>query len=172
VTPLGLTDVFLDTSVVATALVPGIPHHRACADFCEALRQERTRVVYSQILRLEFVQVWSRLPAGLYLPAEVVRTHRLRAWDRNPSIRVAWMAHGVDQLERFVDRFAESLEIPFNLAIWRASVEVMARHRLRSNDAAHVATARIAGLTDLASVDDDFRRATDLRLWLLRNTGT
>ena len=171
-TPLGLTDIYLDTSVVVTAMVPGIPHHGACAAFCEALRQERTRVVYSQLLRLEFIQVWFRLPAGSYLSTEDVKIHRLRAWDRSPTVRAAWMTHGIEQLERFLDRFGEILELPFNLAVWRASVNVMARHRLRSNDAAHVATARIAGLTDLATVDDDFRRATDLRLWLLRDPGT
>ncbi len=45
-----------------------------------------------------------------------------------------------------------------------------ARHRLRSHDALHVATALAAGVPDFATVDADFRRVSALRLHLLRDS--
>ena len=73
------------------------------------------------------------------------------------------------QFERFLAPFAAIVELPFSLPIRRASIELMARHRLRSHDAIHVATALAAGVPDFASVDSDFRRVPALQLHLLRD---
>lgn len=163
----GLTDVLLDTSVVAAAMVPGLPHAAACAAFCGQLAAEGTIVYYSRIVRLEFGQVWSRLPFSTYLSPEMQRRFYLGAWDKDPAVRTRWMAHGVDELDRFFAEFDETFELPFDLTTWRASIDIMGRHRLRAHDAMHVASARAARVADVATLDDHFRRVSDLRIHLL-----
>ena len=163
------TSVYLDTSVVSAASIAAIPHHGACHRFLAELIESEARVVFSQILRLEFSQVWFRLPKSPYLDAEMVRTFRLRAWDRRPAVREQWMAEGATRFTALTTRFHESVEVPFDLPIWSLANELMAHHRLRSHDAVHAATALRSGVLDLASVDADFRRVPNLRLRLLRD---
>ena len=45
-----------------------------------------------------------------------------------------------------------------------ASTEV-AKHNLRSHDAAIIAILRDTGITDLVAIDKDFRRVDNLELW-------
>jgi len=45
-----------------------------------------------------------------------------------------------------------------------ASTEV-AKHNLRSHDAAIIAILRDTGITDLVAIDKDFRRVGNLQLW-------
>jgi predicted nucleic acid-binding protein len=160
---------YLDTSVVVAALLPAIPNHRACAAFCAALEASRTRVFLSQITRFEVAQSWFRLPTMPYIDAETRRTYRLGAWDRNTLVREHWMVDGASRLETQLARYQEVVELPLDRDIWLASLELMARHRLRSHDAAHAATAVSLGVVDFASVDDDFRRLPNLRLQLVRD---
>lgn len=170
-TPSRLAAVYMDTNVAVATLVPAIAHHRACAEFCDAVEADQTRVVCSRILHVEFAQVWFRLPTTPYLDAATIREFRLRAWDRNASVRERWMAEGVTRLDDFFLRFAQVVQLPLTEATWRASVGFMARHRLRSHDAIHAATAIRVGVPDFASVDADFRRVPNLRLELLRDNG-
>ena len=67
-------------------------------------------------------------------------------------------------------RFAALTRVAFDRAIWEASLDAMARHRLRSHDAIHVATARSAGVRSFATLVADFRRVPDLDVMLLRET--
>ncbi|HUG60949.1 MAG TPA: type II toxin-antitoxin system VapC family toxin [Methylomirabilota bacterium] len=167
--PRTAADFFVDTNVAVAALFPRIAHHRACAGFCDALEADGVRVVCSHLLHLEFVQTWFRLPQSPYLDAETIRRARLGAWDRSLEVRERWMAEGVARLDAFLARFANVVEIPFDLDVWRASAGLMARYRLRSHDAAHAATALSVGVLDFATADDDFRRVPNLRLHLLRD---
>lgn len=164
-----LNAVFLDTSAVVCAVQSGIPHHRACREYCDHLVRSGRRVVISQILRIEFAQTWYRMPATSYVQPQVVRAFRLGAWDREAAVREKWMAYGFTLLDGLVAGFAGNLELPIDESVIAASVQIMARHRLRSHDAIHVATALAAGVPDFASVDGDFRRVSALRLHLLRD---
>lgn len=161
--------VYLDTSVVGTAMIPAIPHHRACEQFLAEVAERETLVVFSQVLRLEFAQFWYQLPRSAYLDAETVRAFRLGAWDRSTGVRERWMAEGVSRFAVFPFRFRRVVEIPLDVPTWSAGVELMGRHRLRSHDAVHAATALSVGVLDFATVDDDFRRVPNLRLHLLRD---
>lgn len=162
--------VYLDTSVVGTAMIPAIPHHQACDRFVAELVERETLVVFSYLLRLEFAQFWYQLPRSPYLDADTVRMFRLGAWDRNTGVRERWMAEGVSRFAVFPFRFRRVIEVPLDVPTWSAGVELMGRYRLRSQDALHAATALSAGIVNLASVDDDFRRVPNLRLHLLRDT--
>ncbi len=164
-----LVSVYLDTSAVATALMPGIANSAACSLFCDSLKTDRTRVVTSHILRLEFAQLWSRLPGTPVVDTATVRAFRLGAWDRNVAVRSDWMNEGVARLETLLAGFRDVVELPFTIETWREGIEIMARLRLRSHDAIHVATALTAGVPDFATVDADFRRVPALRLQLLRD---
>ena len=104
--------VYLDTNVILAALMPAIPHHHACADFCDAVVAGRTRVFCSRVLRLEFGQVWFQLPNSPYLGTEMTRQFRLGAWGRNSAVREQWMAEGVAQLATFFARFDRLVEDP------------------------------------------------------------
>jgi predicted nucleic acid-binding protein len=163
----GPSDVLLDTSVIAAAIVPGLPHAAACASFCRDLVADGTTIYFSRIVRLEFGQLWSRLPTSQYLPSDVQRRFYLGAWSKDPTVRLRWMAHGVSELERLLGGFNETFELPFDLTTWRASIDVMARHRLRSHDALHIASALAVRVNDVATLDDHFRRVSNLRVWLL-----
>ena len=104
-----------------------------------------------------------------YIDAETRRAYRLGAWDRNVVVRERWMAEGANRLETRLARFREVIEIPLDRDIWFASLDLMARYRLRSHDAAHAATAFSIGLVDFATVDGDFQRLPNLRLHLVRD---
>lgn len=75
----------------------------------------------------------------------------------------------VKQVEAFLRRFTEIVELPLTAPILTTSITVMARYRPRSYDAVHVASALSVGIADFASVDADFRRVSNLRLRLLRD---
>ena len=162
--------VCLDTSVIAAYVIPSIAHHAACVQFCDELTRRSTQVYCSDILRIEFSDFWFRLPRTSHLNQSIIRQFRLGAWDRNALVRIQWMEEGVRQFEWFLDKFESVTEVPSAEPIWRASIGLMARYRLRSHDAIHVATALAAGVPDFASVDSDFRRVPTLRLHLLRDT--
>lgn len=90
----------------------------------------------------------------------------------NVAVRQQWMSAGMQKFESFLNRFDEVAEFPFHGEIWEQSVEIMARHQLKSLDAVHVATARAYGLRHFATLDDDFNHVQDLRVWLIRDRTT
>ncbi len=79
------------------------------------------------------------------------------------------MSAGMQKFDAFLNRFDEVAELPFHTRIWEESVEIMARDQLKSLDAAHIATARVYGLRHFATLDSDFSRVQDLRVWLIRD---
>ena len=165
-----LDDVYLDTSVVIAAVVPGILFSRGSIDFCNRLISQQTTVYFSQILRLELTEavrkvatIPGRAPAGL-------RQHfRLDDWERDPSVRREWFQFGVQEFDALFSQFAEVYELPFDRSIWLRSVEIMAERQLRSHDAVHLATAYEYRLTCFATTDDEFRKVPDLDVRLIRD---
>ena len=159
---------YLDTSVVVASTIDGIAGSEACAAFCDRLVDAGSHVFFSQILRLELSQVLARLPKDNQVPLAVRHAYRLDRWDTRVDVRTRWLTDGARRFEDLLVRFAEVSEIAFDPTIWHASLDVMARYRLRSHDAIHVASARAAGVRDFATLDGDFRRVPDLRVLLLR----
>ena len=162
-------DIYLDTSVVVAATIVSSPLSAAGNAFCAALEIHRSRIYFSQVLRLEFSQAVRNLATRrAQLPDEVRRQHQLDHWDTSDAVRHHWMQFGIAQLEGILNSF-EVIELPFETEIWERSVEIMALNQLKSLDAVHVATARAYGLRHFATLDDDFNRIVDLRVWLIRD---
>ena len=109
--------VFIDTSVVAAYLVPAIAHHSACVQFYDSLSPEKTRLHFSDVLRIEFGDVWFRLPRTRYFDPTIIRQFRLGAWDRNTLVRIQWMEEGMRLFERFLAPFEATVEMPHTLSI-------------------------------------------------------
>jgi predicted nucleic acid-binding protein len=163
-------DSCVDTSFRIATLFRGLPHGRASTALAERLVTTQTRIVFATILRLELSQVLARLPKDDRFPEEFRRTFRLHRCDADADVRSAWMTEGIRRFELLLQRFALVSEVPFDLPIWHSSIDVMVRHRLRSHDAIHVATARAAGVARFVTLDADFGRVPDLRLALIRDT--
>lgn len=164
-----LPPVYLDTSVLVAAGIGGLIHSGSCPEYCNRLVAAGTHVHFSQIVRLEFAAVIARLPRDTRLPEGLRREYRLGRWDQSPDVHERWMRFGARQLDALVGHFGQRTEAVFDRAVWLDSLDVMARHRLRSHDAIHVATARQAGVRTFATLDDDFRRVPDLDVRLLHD---
>ena len=57
-------------------------------------------------------------------------------------------------------------EVRVNRRVLRSMVSLMGTYNLRSLDAVQVASALDVQCRDIVSLDDDFRRIDDIRLWL------
>jgi predicted nucleic acid-binding protein len=162
--------VYLDTSLVIAATVAGGPNAVAGLAFCRALAAHRSRVYYSETLRIELSQAIrklatkpDRLDAGERTSFSLVR------WERDAAVRRRWMQHGIDAFHALLDTFAEVFELPFKAGIWTQSVDLMVDHFLQSRDAVHVATARTFGVSAFATTDRDFSRVGGLDVILVRD---
>jgi predicted nucleic acid-binding protein len=163
--------IYLDTSVLLGAVVRGAPHTQACGAFCAQLISARSRVYFSQLVRLELPQALRRLATTRpNLPPAVQAHYQLSRWGTDPAIRQAWLAFGLTRFEALLNRFSQVFELPWDTQVWQASVQIMGQYGLQMMDATHVATAQVHRLRDFASVDDDFRRIPSLDLWLIRDS--
>jgi predicted nucleic acid-binding protein len=165
-------DVYLDTGVVMVAIVPNSLYDEASRDFCERLIAQGCTVYFSQILRLELSEAGRKLATiSGRVSADLRREYRLDDWERDVSVRRAWLFFMADEFELLPARFAEVLELPFDEAIWLRSVEVMAERQVRSHDAVHLATAYENRLTCFATTDDGLLEIPDLDVRLVRDCG-
>jgi predicted nucleic acid-binding protein len=153
-------------------MLPGLAHSTPSREFCERLAARRGRVYFSQLLRLELVETLKNLvvrrPAQL--PTSVRRQHRLDDWEADARVRRRWMTFGVNQFRAFLRQFEDAIELPLDEETWERSIEIMIRHKIRSYDAMHVATARAHGLRHLATVDRWFSGIRSPRIWLTRDS--
>ena len=166
--PTAPGSVYLDTSFVVATLFRDTPHHLASVAYTANLVAARSQVVFSTILRLELSQVLARLPTGDQLSVEVRHEYALDRWHRDVGVRARWMGEGVRRFDHFTQQFVQASEARFEVPIWYASIDVITRHRLRSHDAIHVATARAVGGRTFVTFDDDFRRIPDLDVRVTR----
>lgn len=150
---------YLDTSVITTALVESIGHHRAALDYCQRLGAERSSVCYSELLRLEYAHFLRVLPAQL--DPVTIRTYDLHRWDRL-SVRERRFRRGWEQFDTFMSGFTLVTEYGLTRTILDSASDLMASCNLGSYDAAHVATALASGATEIAAVDGHFSRVNHL----------
>jgi predicted nucleic acid-binding protein len=161
---------YLDTSVIVAATISGLPNGGASAAFCSSLVVQRKSVAISRIVWLELAQSLRNLASRPgQLPPDLFVRFQLDQWQVSPLVRHRWMRFGVAQFEELMARFVELFEIPFDDAVWRRSVGIMATDGLQSHDAVHVATARVFGVPQFVTLDDHFNRVRDLDVWLIRD---
>jgi predicted nucleic acid-binding protein len=164
-------DVYLDTSIVLTALLPGLAHSGPGLQFCEQLARQGSTVYFSQLLRLEIAQalrnVATRSPAQLSV--HLRQQFQLDPWSAREDVRRGWMTYGRGQLEAFIQQFVEVIELPFDRATWEHSIDLMCRYQLKSYDAVHVARAEQYGLQHVATTDREYLVVQSPRIWLIRD---
>jgi predicted nucleic acid-binding protein len=164
------TEIYLDTSVFASAVVRTAPHRTACVAFCRELIAANSRVYFSQLVRVELLQALRRLATTQHNISPAMRArYRLDQWGSDATVRRAWIELGTAGFEALLSRFRAAIELPWSVNSWRDSMELMIRHGLQAYDAVHVATAQEWRLRALAAVDDDYRRVPTLDCWLIRD---
>ncbi|MBA3415215.1 MAG: type II toxin-antitoxin system VapC family toxin [Chloroflexia bacterium] len=159
--PAPAGDVYLDTSIVVAASIEGSHHATSCAAFCDDLVAAASRVLFSQVLRLELSQAILKVATrrqGLSL--DIRNEFRLDEWGASSAVRERWLRSNIRRSDAPISRFAAWQEIPIGTDTWQTSLDVMIAYGLQSHDAVHVATARQLGLTHLATADDHFKRVS------------
>jgi hypothetical protein len=62
--------IFFDSSFVVATLVAGERHHERCLEFAAQLQSAGTLIVYSSILRAEYLNTWRKFIERGLLPPE------------------------------------------------------------------------------------------------------
>lgn len=160
--------VYLDSSVFVAAIIGGDPHSAACTRYCADLAAHNATVCFSELARLEIAHVIRRLATTNAAPQDLYRHYRLSRFNTNRMIRQRWMQFGMGEFDALLRTFFVAYEAPYQSAIWRQSIQLMALHNLRSYDAAHIATALALGVADFTSVDGDYARVSGLHIHVIR----
>jgi predicted nucleic acid-binding protein len=155
--------ILLDTSFVVAHLVAGEKQHEECLSFSEKLQAAGTVVVYSAILRPEYLNAWRTLIQKGYLPSEPAPQMRMELGALQGE-RLHWLRIADRLLRQFLSDFYQK-EVRLNRRVLNRMVDIMGRHNLKSYDAIHIASASDVGCRDIASFDSDFRRIDGIRLW-------
>jgi predicted nucleic acid-binding protein len=93
-------EIYLDTSVLVSALVRTAPHTTACRSFCQQLIAANSRVYFSQFVRVELLQALRRLATTQHnLAASVRSQYSLEQWGTDPGVRRAWLELGVREFD-------------------------------------------------------------------------
>lgn len=155
---------YVDTDIFVAYLANTQPHHHRCRDFLERLYQYSQATVYlSSILWIEFAHVIRRTDFRESLADDLRESLRLHEWDR-PQVRQSYLRTLVGSLEALLEHFTW-VEIPLTPEVRTVAIEYISRYNVGSQDAAHLASATVAGVVDLASLDRSFRRIDGLTLW-------
>lgn len=156
---------FLDTSFVIASLVGGEreERHEECLSFGETLLEAGTTVVYSRILRVEYLNAWRRLILEGFLPPEPGPQVRLRLGVLRAET-AHWLRLADILLRRFLSQFPR-VEVRLNNTVVDEMLTLMGNYNLKAQDAVHVASAFYVGCSDIASLDPDFRWVDGIRLW-------
>lgn len=149
--------VYLDTSFVVATMMRGTVHHEVTTAFYDELIAQGSTIYFSTLLRAELLQSFVAIgnnPRSLTQATR--RLYRLQHWGRDEAVRQTWLNTGLQQFESFLNQFTAVNEIILDAETIASSTEVMARFQLKSYDAIHVASAVVAGVRDIATVDIDF----------------
>jgi predicted nucleic acid-binding protein len=156
---------YLDTNVCIAYLIAGHPHHTQARALVQSLAASTATTLYlSSLSWLEFAHVVTRQDFRDALPASWQRRHHLARWEGPPAVRRAYVEAIRDELRALLDGFAW-VELPLTTAVRTLAIEYFHRFGINVQDAAHLASAALAGVTQVASFDVQFRRDDGLHLW-------
>jgi predicted nucleic acid-binding protein len=164
------SDIYLDASIMLSALIGGLPHSTPCTEFCARLAQQNSRIYFAPLARLEIANALRLLASDhrRRLPVDLRQQFQLDQWATARAVRLRWLRFGLRQLDALLSHF-EFVEIQSDALTWAQGIPVIARHNLKSYDAFHIATARAHGLRHFATTDRDFRGIRSPRIWLIRD---
>lgn len=154
------TEIVLETTVVAEALLPDQPHHAACRGFLDNLAGSST-VYFSELLETE---LWE---AAYTIAIRELHGKKHKAELRRDG-RTRRRAVGLQQ--RLEASWRDTLDVldwaSLTVAEVGAWVPRMMKYGLASNDAVHAATAAHADVRAMATIDFDFVRVPQRYLTL------
>lgn len=155
---------YLDTDVTISYLVASQPHHRRCLElFTRLFEHGATALVVSSFSWLEFTHVVCQQRFRQALSDEMQRSYQLNRWQES-SVRESYLRDLLSDFEAVLDQFGW-VEVPVTPDVRLAAVRLVAQYNLGAQDALHLASATAAGVRDLASFDESFRRVDGLSLW-------
>lgn len=158
-------EVTLDSSFVVHALVANEQYHESARTFLEELAEERSRLVFNSLLRLELREAAFRIP----LVERFHRDWRRRRHDGRSLRRARRLLHqAIDAWEDLLSAFTY-LEVHVEEVIDRVD-ELMGRFGLSSYDAVHASTAEYASAPTLVTTDMDFVAIPEGRLTIYTST--
>jgi len=158
------SSLYVDADVLINYVIDSEPHHGRTRSFFRDLEARGGTTLYvSSLTWLEIAHAITREGFRRRLESDVQRRFRLDQW-RNEQVRETYVQTFLGWLEGLLNQF-EWNEVFVTDQIRVASVPIMTRHRLSSQDACHVACAWQEGVQDLASFDEAFRRVDGLILW-------
>jgi predicted nucleic acid-binding protein len=155
--------ILFDSSFVVATLVAGERHHSACLEFATRLQSAGSLIVYSSILKVEYLNTWRKFIERGLLPPEPSGQLQLNLGV--PGERPHWFRVAERLLTRFLAQFPRR-EVRVNRRVLKSMVSLMGTFNLRSLDAIQVASALDVHCRDIVSLDDDFKRVNEIRLWL------
>lgn len=155
--------VVLDADFVVSVLHEGEEYHADCIAFAVRLLNEKIPIVYSQLLRLEFMSAWQSAVRRRGVPASVL-PRQARLFDELASVRAELYKVGEAFLPGLLNHFMR-YEVRLSARLQSRAREHMASYNLRPLDACLVASAFQTGVPHIASLDGDLRRVDDLHLW-------
>lgn len=158
------TELYLDTDILIAHIVRTHPHHERAMRFLDRLvRQGTTRIVVSSLSWMEFMNVVTREQFRHELPHEFQRRFHLAQWQEQ-RVRRTYLRFMSDALDAMLGQFDRG-EVSVTPDVRVAAVGHIVVYNLRAQDAVHLACARSAGVSDIASFDKGFRRVDGLSLW-------
>lgn len=153
--------VVFDTSFLVDALLPGQTHHLACRRYLERVVSADTFVVFNRLLELEL--------------AEAAYKVALKERFGNRSMRMRGDGRALRRAARLAEKMQQSWVEVLDAIPW-GRVELdevvdlvpdLMKRGLASYDAAHVATAQVAEIEHLVTIDAGFGRTSETDLTVL-----
>ncbi len=155
---------YLDADFVLAAIVTHEAHSQRCKTFLTRVADMRLTTIYvSSLWWVEFADTVMRERWRTRLDPEEQARYRLDRW-QEPLIREAYLQDMLKRLEGLLSAF-EWAEISVTRAVRSLAIQYMGEHALRGQDAIHLASMVHAGVYDLASLDESFRKVSALHLW-------
>jgi predicted nucleic acid-binding protein len=156
---------YVDTNVCLDYLIDTRPRYTLAVRLFQQLDAYQFTTLYvSPLSWTKFAHVIRTQSFRDGLSPQWQQQYALARWAQDPAVRQSYLATLLGQFEALLDQFGWA-EVAITSDVRRRALQYITQYNLDSQDAMHLACATEAGVTDLASFDQDFRRADNLNLW-------
>lgn len=156
---------YVDTNVCLDYLIDTRPRYALAVRLFQQLDAYQLTTLYvSPLSWTEFAHVIRMQSFRDGLSPQWQQQYDLTRWAQEPAVRQRYLAALLGQFEVLLDQFGWD-EVVITSAVRRRALQYIAQYNLQSQDAMHLACATEAGVVDLASFDQGFRRVDNLYLW-------
>lgn len=154
-----------DTNVCLDYLIDSRPRYALAVRLFQHLDACQLTTLYvSPLSWTEFAHVIRTQQFRDGLSPAWQQRYGLARWAQAPAVRRRYLAALLGQLEALLDQIGWA-EIAITSDVRRRALQYVSQYNLQSQDAVHLACAAEAGVVDLASFDEGFRRVDNLYLW-------